>query len=249
MKIRVALAQILVVAGAREGNFRRIESALQAAARGGVDLVCLPEMAILGWVNPQAHHMAEPIPGADLERLQALARKYRCMLSIGLAEREGEQLYDSAVLIGAEGRLLLKHRKINILTELMEPPYTPGAGVQVCDTELGRVGLMICADTFQEDLLKEMSALQPDLVLVPYGWVEEAHRWPAHGLALEKTVSHAAKVIGAPLVGTNAVGAVAHGPWAGRIFGGQSLIVDKAGGLLVKAHDRDRHVLESTLTL
>ena len=127
--VRVAVAQIFCLAGDRSGNFVRIEAAVKEAKKLGAEIVCFPEMAILGWVNPEAHSLAFSIPGEDTRRLQEITRTYGLSLSIGLGEKEGNHLYDSAILIGPQGDLLLKHRKINLLAELMTPPYTPGSGV------------------------------------------------------------------------------------------------------------------------
>ena len=88
--IKVAVCQMRCVDGDREGNLERIEQCLQEAGTKGADLACFPEAAILGWVNPEAHRLAAPIPGATTEKLAALARKYRVMLAIGLAEMDGE---------------------------------------------------------------------------------------------------------------------------------------------------------------
>ena len=123
------MAQIFSLDGDRSGNFVRIENAIQEAKDGEADIICFPEMVILGWVNSDAHDRACPIPGEDSGHLCELTKKYEIYLCAGLAEKDGTKLYDSAVLIDKRGRILLKHRKINILTQLMSPPYTPGKGV------------------------------------------------------------------------------------------------------------------------
>ena len=99
-----------------------------------------------------------------------LAKKYNTYLCVGLCEKEGENLYDSVILIDSKGKILLKHRKINILSELMTPAYTPGENINAVQTEYGKIGLLICADTFKEDIIGKMAELKPDLLLVPYGW-------------------------------------------------------------------------------
>lgn len=241
--VRVAICQIFCLDGDRSGNFARIESAVAEAKRAGADIACLPETALLGWVNPDAHRRAYPIPGEDSERLCELAARYRIFLSVGLAEKEGAKLYDSVILVDDEGRILRKHRKINILMELMIPPYTPGEEVGVAETRFGKIGLLICADTFKDDILQRMAVLEPDLVLVPYGWAAEEDRWPAHGKELEGTVIRAAREIGAPVVGTDLVGEITHGPWTGLLYGGQSVAADAEGRVLAVAADRDRDIL------
>ena len=112
------MCQIFCLDGDRSGNFVRIENAVSEAAKAGADIICFPETALLGWVNPAAHERAFEIPGQDTNRFAQLAKKYKKHLCVGLAEKDGDKLYDSVVLIDDRGRILLKHRKINILTEL-----------------------------------------------------------------------------------------------------------------------------------
>ncbi|MDH4241316.1 MAG: carbon-nitrogen hydrolase family protein [Phycisphaerae bacterium] len=240
--IRIAMAQIFSLDGDRGGNFVRIENAIQEAKDGTADIVCFPEMVILGWVNPDAHDRACPIPGQDSGRLCELAEKYEIYLCAGLAEKGGTRLYDSAVLIDKRGRILLKHRKINILTELMTPPYTPGKGVNAVETEFGKIGMLICADTHKDKILERMAELKPDLLLVPYGYAELEEKWPEHGKELERVVNNAGRKTGAVVVGSNLVGEITKGPWKGRIFGGHSVAADKNGKTLTIGADRDRDI-------
>ena len=92
----VALCQIEVVPGDREGNFARIRTGLQEASAQGADLAVSPESSILGWINPDAHALAHPIPGEDTDRLCKLAREFELGLIIGLDEKDGDALYGSA---------------------------------------------------------------------------------------------------------------------------------------------------------
>ena len=61
--VRLAICQILVIDSDRDGNFRRIEYALDQAEAQHADIAIFPESSILGWENPDAHRMATPIPG------------------------------------------------------------------------------------------------------------------------------------------------------------------------------------------
>ncbi len=241
--VRVALCQIFSLDGDRSGNFTRIENAIIEAKAENAEILCFPETVIYGWVNPTAHQRATPIPGSDSNRLCELARKYETFLCVGLAEKDGDALHDSVILIDSEGTILLKHRKINLLSELMEPPYTPGKEIGVVNTRFGRIGLLICADTFMPENLRRMADLKPDLVLVPYGWAAKEEAWPEHGKQLQKTVFKAAKAINAPVIGTDLVGEITHGPWTGQVYGGQSVAAGSDGTILATAKDRDRDIL------
>ncbi len=140
--LKIAMAQIFCLDGDRAGNLARIENALVEARAQGAALVVFPESCIFGWENPVAHERASPIPGRDSDELCALAKKHHVFLCAGLDEKDGRNLFDSCVLIDDEGRLLLKHRKVNVLPHLMTPPYSVGDGVpQVVDTKFGKIGL------------------------------------------------------------------------------------------------------------
>jgi predicted amidohydrolase len=241
--VRVAMCQIFCLDGDRSGNLARIEYAMREAKRAGADIACFPETALFGWVNPEAHERAHPIPGEDSRLLSQMAQKYEIHICIGLAEKEEDRLYDSVIMIDDKGEILIKHRKLNILTKLMTPPYAPGKDVRVTETKFGKIGLLICADTFKTDILEKMAALKPDLVLVPYGWAAKEEQWPEHGKKLQKTVSLAARTIGAPVVGVDLVGEITHGPWTGLTYGGQSVAANAGGEIIAAAKDRDRDVM------
>ncbi len=229
--------------GDRSGNLVRIENALDEAVTAGAEIVCFPEMALLGWVNPEAHKQASPIPGRDSDALCRLAKEHAVYLCIGLAEKSAGDLYDSALLIDRQGCIILKHRKMNLLGELMNPPYAAGGDVDVADTEFGRIGVLICADTHEDEILARMAALKPDLLLVPYGYAADAEAWPEHGKELEAVVCNAAGKTGTVCVGTNLVGQISHGPWKGRTYGGLSVIADRSGKVLATGKDRDRDIV------
>ena len=242
--VRLAICQILVIDSDREGNFRRIEYALQDAQAKGADIAIFPESSILGWENPEAHRLAQPIPGPDSDRIAAMARKHRMMIAIGLDEKDGDRLYDSAILVDKSGKLLWKHRKINVLLELMTPPYSQGKpeDIGVVKTEFGRIAVLICADTFTDAHLERLKELKPDLMLVPYGWAAPNEKWPEHSKELEELVKRRAAQVKCPMAGVDLVGEMTHGPWQGQTYGGSSFVADGTGKILLTLRDRDTDV-------
>ncbi len=237
------MAQIFCLDGDRSGNLVRIENALKEAKAQKAEIVLFPESSVFGWINPEAHQRATAIPGGDSDILCLFAKTHQIHVCIGLDEKEGDRLFDSAILIDDKGVILMKHRKINVLPELMSPPYSVGKGVATAQTRFGKVGLMICADSFQDDVLKEMQAQQPDLLLIPYGWAAPEKDWPLHGKELLKVVQNAARTAGCPVVGTDLVGQIAHGPWRGQIYGGQSVACKANGDVIAVGKGREREIV------
>ena len=149
---------------------------------------------------------------------------------------------NSVLLIDDRGNILLNHRKINILSELMIPSYTPGNSVNTVETRLGNIGMMICADSFLQEYVEEMSALKPDLLIIPYGWAAPEEDWPEHAKNLEDIVRKVAISVGCPVIGTDLVGEISKGPWTGQVYGGQSVAINQEGEILAKALDRDKDI-------
>jgi N-carbamoylputrescine amidase len=173
------------------------------------------------------------------------------MISIGLDEKDGNRLYDSAILVDRTGTILRKHRKLNVLAELMDPPYSEGdpADIGAAETEFGRIGMLICADTFIDAHAGRIRAARPDLMLIPYGWAAEMNKWPGHARELERLVISRASIWKTPVVATDLVGVMTHGPWKGQVYGGSSVVADAAGNLLAVLRDRDVDVRVVTVPL
>jgi len=133
----------------------------------------------------------------------------------------------------------------------MDPPYSAGQpeDAGVVETRLGRIGLVICADTFEDRIAKRIEELAPDLMLVPYGWAAPMDQWPGHAKQLEKLVVRRAAQWKCPVVGTDLVGQMTHGPWKGQTYGGASVVVDASGKVLDILRDRDVEVRTVSLQL
>jgi len=247
--VKIAMAQINCIDGDLSGNLVRITNAIGEARQQQADIIVFPESSLLGWINPEAFQRASPIPGKESEIICQLAKKYKIHICIGLDEKDGDRLYDSAILIDDNGKILLKHRKINVLPELMTPPYSVGDGVQAVQTRFGIIGVMICADSFRDNLIESMKEKKPDLLLIPYGWAAPENEWPGHGRELLKVVRKTAIKVNCPVVGTNLIGQVSHGPWTGQIYGGQSVAFDPGTNQLFIGKDRDKDLLIISLYL
>ncbi|KAJ9463245.1 Bifunctional nitrilase/nitrile hydratase NIT4A [Diplonema papillatum] len=254
--VRVASAQIFGLDSDLPGNLVRVENTVKQAAAKGVDVLVFPETILLGWVNPDAWHLALPIPNNRTELLGKLAVEYKMYICIGMAElsADGKNLYDAAILLDrTTGAIIHKHRKINVLTFLMTPPYTAGNTSELSTVAVpefnATIGILICADTFDSDVLAAMKAKSPDLLLVPYGWAAPTDAWPDHGASLLDTIKAASQIVGCPLVGTDSVGEISNGPNRGQVYGGASVIYDLKKNITAVGRDRDLDVVVYDLEL
>jgi predicted amidohydrolase len=145
---RLALVQMRVDGGSRNGNIERAVERVAASAAAGAEVVLLPEALDLGWTHPSAQLEAGRIPdGFACAQLSEAARQHSVYVCAGLVERYRQQIFNSAVLIGPDGGLLLHHRKLNEL-EIGHATYAQGNRLAVSSTPLATFGLMICSDAF-----------------------------------------------------------------------------------------------------
>lgn len=151
----------------KEGSLAAFYSALDEIASSKPDIVCLGE-GITKIGNRESYaDLAEPIPGPATERLGAKARRHGMYIVAGIYEREGNAVYNTAVLIDRDGKLAGKYRKVYLPREEIEAGLTPGTSYPVFETDFGTVGMMICYDVFFADPARALAAQGAEIIFLP----------------------------------------------------------------------------------
>lgn len=131
------------------------------------DVILLPEgITVVGTTKTYAE-VAEPIPGPTTQRLGELAKKRKAYVVAGIYEREAHTLYNTAVILDRDGRLIGKYRKVYLPREEVERGLTPGNSYPVFQTDFGKVGLMICYDVFFSDPARALATQGAEMILLP----------------------------------------------------------------------------------
>jgi predicted amidohydrolase len=235
---RVGMAQILVEGGKPDANLGRAASAIRDAAAKGCRLVVLPECLNLGWTDPSARDKAEPIPGPHAEVLVRAAKENRVFVVAGLVERAGDRLFNAAVLIDPSGRILLHHRKINEL-DIGLDLYSVGDRLGVVETELGTLGLAICADNFGSSLAIShvLARMGAQVILSPSAWAVDAdhdNSAERYGKMWRDSYTELTRLYDVTVIGVSNVGWLTGGPWKGRKCIGCSLAMGPGGAILAE---------------
>lgn len=237
--VLLAMGQMLVEPGQPETNLRRAGQMIARAAEEKCRIVVLPECLDVGWTHPSAQEFAQPVPGPTFERLAAAAKRHGIHVVAGLTERHARRIYNTAVLIGPDGRLLLKHRKVTIL-DIARNLYSVGDRLGVARTQFGRIGVVICADNFPTSLClgHALGHMGAKLLLSPCAWAVPAdydNRAHPYGQDLWlPAYRELARTYAMPVIGVSNVGPLTAGPWAGRQCIGSSLAVGADGSVLAE---------------
>jgi predicted amidohydrolase len=220
-------------------NLTSAADAIEKAAKQSAQIVVLPECLDIGWTNPNAVKLAQPIGGSVTQTLCLAAKQNKIYVAAGITEKADQKTYNSAILIDPAGVIILQHRKINIL-DIARPIYTPGESISVVKTPLATIGLNICADNFAQthyiaDAIAEQGA---QIILSPCSWAVPADYDNAaepYGQLWLDSYTTIAKKHKIATIGVSNTGLIEAGPWKDRLCIGCSLAVGHNAEVLAKA--------------
>ena len=200
------------------------------------DLIVLPELFTSGYFFRSKADLArvvEPTPGGPTtERLEAWAKSTGATIVAGLAERDGETFYNSAVIVspsGYEGT----YRKVHLYYEekTLFAPGDRGFGVYELTDRSGhtyRLGVMVCFDWYFPEAARTLALKGADIIAHPSNLVRPDCPRSMPIRALENHVF---------TVTANRYGAETNGREETLTFIGQSEICDPDGQILLRAEE------------
>jgi 5-aminopentanamidase len=165
--MKLALHQGPSPAGDVEAAFAAIDRTLAAAAAAGATMAVFPELFLPGYNCADIPARAQPLDGPWGARLAGLARRHGCGITLGLAERDGDRLYNSAVALGRDGARIAQYRKVQLFGPRERALFTPGATACSFDIDGRRAGLLICYDVEFAPHVRLMAERGVTLLLVP----------------------------------------------------------------------------------
>jgi predicted amidohydrolase len=227
--MKIGMIQLLVEGTEPDRNIQRALTYLDKAVAQKCDLVILPETIDFAWTHPAALQQSKPIPGEYSNIFCHYAKQHQLYICVGLTEKEGNQNYNTAILINNQGEIILKHQKINLL-EVEFPYYERGNKIEVVDTPLGRIGLNICADNYENGLHigHALGHLGAQLILSPSSWTVEHQYTEKEDPYAEKWIkpyTTLAQYYNLTIIGVTSVGYIVGGPYEGKKMVGGSLMV------------------------
>lgn len=137
------------------------------AAKQKADFVVLGETLTYYGTGKKMEECAESVPGPSTEYFGELAKKHDLYIVAGLVEREGKTLYNTAALLGPDGRLVGKYRKVTLPRGEIEAGITPGHDYPVFDTRFGKVGMMVCYDGFFPEVARALTIKGAEVIAWP----------------------------------------------------------------------------------
>ena len=258
--VKSGLIQMSVPKSEGEGSIAEIKEAMvqkhipfiENAGKQGVQILCLQEIFYGPYFCPgqnnEWYKAAEPIPGKTTVLMQELAKKHQMVIIVPIYEQEMPGiLYNTAVVIDADGSILGKYRKNHI------PHVAPGffekyffkpgnLGYPVFQTRYAKVGVYICYDRHFPEGARELGLNGAEIVYNPSATVAglSQYLWK-----LEQPAHAAAN--GYFMGCINRVGV--EKPWNIGKFYGSSYFVDPRGQIFAQASEDNDELLVSEFDL
>ena len=223
--------------GSIDENLKAGISAIREAAENETDLILFPEVQLTEFF-PQ--HLKQDVSGyahdinSNVVRLfRDVCRENHIMAVPNIYLRECGHCYDASILIGRDGEIIGIQKMVHIAQAehfYEQDYYTPSDdGFHVFDTDIGRIGIVVCFDRHYPESIRTEALMGADLILVPT--VNEKaeplqmFEWEIRVQAFQNSVAIAM---------CNRVGTEDD-----MQFAGESLVTDAAGNLICKAGDTE----------
>ncbi|SEI90353.1 Predicted amidohydrolase [Bhargavaea ginsengi] len=247
---KVACCQFDPKVGKKQENINRSIELIKEASKNGAQLVVLPELCNSGYVfnsKKEAFDLSEPVvseKGETIKAWEACAKENDVYIAAGINERDGEILYNSAVLIGPNG-LIGSYRKVHLWDD-EKNFFVPGeSGVPVFDTPIGKVALLICYDVWFPEIFRMCSLNGAEIVAVCTNWVPLPDYRQGDTPVVVHICMASAHTNGVFIVAANRVGVERE-----RRFLGNSLIIRPTGAIESGPASFDKEeIITATLNL
>ena len=170
-RFRAAAVQTLAALGDFEHNIALATKFTEDAVRQGAELIVFPECMDTGYLFDSPEHcreLAETIPdGPFVAALADLSRKHGVYIASGVTEWDNDrrQIFNSGVMFDRKGEVACHYHKQFLATHDQNWFCFGERGCPVVDTDLGRIGLLICFDGRIPEIFRSM-ALQGAEVIV-----------------------------------------------------------------------------------
>lgn len=233
--MQLALAQTDFTPSSVAEALAEIDKRAREAARAGAALIAFPELFMCGYLDADSARDLSLTAAVLARHLGEIARSHGLAICTGYSERDGDALYNAALLVGSGGEVLLNYRKMHLWGELEKSLFMPGEPSPVVEVQPSFfLGVLICYDldfpvTMQDlqrrgaEMALVISATGRDYAIVP------RIQAPARAYENSMFLAFCNRVDGA------------------GDFAGESAVLAPDGSVLVRAADRREALLIAEL--
>ena len=172
--MKIAWLHFTLSGGPMEDNVDKISQGIADAAKAGAQWILTPEMALQGYFMTRMERTYEIISlnSAVITHFQELAKYYKITLFLGCAEHDeiNGNNYNSCIVIGANGAVIGRHRKMKTVKWITEAWSVPGEKLTMLCCDKINTGILVCADAWFEENAIALGECGAEAIVVIAAW-------------------------------------------------------------------------------
>ena len=166
--MKIAIYQCEGISGSKSENLQLLRKAALSAEEQGAQLLICSEMFLTGYnIGDAVFELAEPADGPAFQCAVQISREADIALLYGYPERDGDHVYNSAILIDRKGTNLANYRKTHLYGPEENRLFQKGDGFVITELEGVKVGVLICYDVEFPEAVRTLALAGATLVAVP----------------------------------------------------------------------------------
>lgn len=196
--MQLSAIQTDVTLGDRAANLQVMRSSIEQETAAGSKLIVFPECFTTGYCFDsldEAMAVAETVDGESVAFAVDQCQRHNCFTVFGMLEASGEQLFNTAVLVGPSG-LIGSYRKVHLPFLGVDRFTTPGdRPFEVFEADGVRIGMLICYDGGFPEASRVLALKGADVIVLPTNWPPGAEYMSAFSInsrAMENGIYFAA---------------------------------------------------------
>jgi predicted amidohydrolase len=153
-----------------EANLTRLEQVLRLAADHRCHLCVFPEMYTTGYaLNSEiCRDLAEPLDGPSVTRVRAAAESTQTAVAFSLVEQDGDEIFDTVLVIGPHGKILASYRKTHLYGAAEQAMFTAGHALPpIVEINGLKVGVLLCYECEFPPLYQYLAEHGAQVVICP----------------------------------------------------------------------------------
>ncbi|OGB21562.1 MAG: amidohydrolase [Burkholderiales bacterium RIFCSPLOWO2_02_FULL_57_36] len=183
-KFRAAVVQTLASLGDLDFNIGLVEKYTEEAVRQGARLVVFPECMNTGYLFDSEQHcaeLAEPVTGRFVQAMARLCKKHNIFIASGFTEKDEQKnkIFNTGLLLDPTGKIIVHYHKQFLATHDQNWFELGENGCPVVDTELGRIGLLICFDGRIPEITRNLALQGAEIIvdMANFFAMDQADMW------------------------------------------------------------------------
>ncbi len=229
MAFNISIIQFDIVYENSNKNRKRVKELIRQSLVHNPDLIILPETWTTGFkkeifYNPDKY--AEIESGKSITMLRKIAARYSVCLAAGsIIEKDNNKYYNTVFLIGREGEIIGKYRKMHLFSvEDEDKGLKRGTKNIVFKTEFGKLALMTCYDIRFPELARSYALQGVEGIIVVANFPEpRLNHWRI--LLQARAIENQLYIVACNRTGKG--------------YFGHSMIIDPWGNIIVEGNEED----------